>query len=321
VAWFLELHDRRQLELDPPYQRRSVWNDEYKRYFVDTVLRGYPSPSIFIDVTIKPGAPATYNVIDGKQRLTSLIEFSEDVFDLGSLLKDLDLEDTYYSELPESMQKDFLEYTLTVETINGAKAELEAAFDRLNRNVARLNAQELRNARFSGEFIKLMTELADEEFWTKVGTVSTRARVRRMLDVEFVSELFILTMHGIQDGKASLDTYYADYDEEIPEEMRFKRDFRRILRYLDSLELDWRYTRFRNLADLYSLWAAIRDLQEANRLPDPDDAVERLQALEERIVAGQDEGAQRYLIAARQGSNKDTNRDFRKQILEAVLSD
>lgn len=149
VAWFLEHNDRGQLELDPPYQRRSVWNDEYKRYFVDTVLRGYPSPSIFIDVTINPGAPAIYNVVDGKQRLTSLIEFTSDLFDLGSLLRDLDLENTYWSELPATMQKEFLEYALTVETISGSKAELEDAFDRLNRNVARLNAQELRNARFS----------------------------------------------------------------------------------------------------------------------------------------------------------------------------
>ena len=147
VAWFLELEDRGQLELNPPYQRRSVWNDEYKRYFVDTVLRNYPAPSIFIDVSIRPGSQSMYNVIDGKQRLTSLIEFYTDVFDLGSLLKDLGFEDTYYSDLPEEIQKAFLEYTLTVETISGAnKAELEAAFDRLNRNVARLNAQELRNA-------------------------------------------------------------------------------------------------------------------------------------------------------------------------------
>lgn len=279
VAWFLELADRGQLELDPPYQRRSVWNEEYKRYFVDTVLRNYPAPSIFIGVDVRPGTPTRYNVIDGKQRLSALIEFSQDAFDLGSLLTDLDLEDTYYSDLPEDLQKAFLEYTLTVEAISGAnKAELEGAFDRLNRNVARLKPQELRNARFSGAFITLVTEFADEEFWAKTGTVSTLARVRRMSDVEFVSELFILTMHGIQDGKSSLDQYYADYDDEIPDEREYRRSFRWVMRYLDDLPLDWRHSRFRNLADLYSLWAAILDLREADALPVADDAVDRLAA-------------------------------------------
>ena len=140
-----------------------------------------------------------------------------------------------------------------------------------------------------------------------------------MLDVEFVSELFILTMHGIQDGKTSLDNYYAIYDDEIPDEVTHKREFRRIVRYTDALPIEWRSTRFRNLADLYSLWAALLTLDREDSLPDAEDAVERLLAFEARVVAGETTEAQRYLIAARQGSNKDTNRELRKQAIEAAL--
>ena len=99
-----------------------------------------------------------------------------------------------------------------------------------------------------------------------------------MLDVEFVSELFILTMRGVQDGKSSLDSYYAEYDDEIPDDLEFKREFRRVLRYVEALPLDWRYTPFRNLADLYSLWAAVLELIAEEKLPSADDTVERLRS-------------------------------------------
>lgn len=38
VFWFWDLYTTKLLELDPPYQRRSVWNQDYKDFFVDTIL-------------------------------------------------------------------------------------------------------------------------------------------------------------------------------------------------------------------------------------------------------------------------------------------
>ena len=46
VQWFLETDASGKLDLDPAYQRRSVWNPAYRRFYVDTILRDYPSPGI-----------------------------------------------------------------------------------------------------------------------------------------------------------------------------------------------------------------------------------------------------------------------------------
>lgn len=48
VSWFLDLNEKEQLDLDPPYQRRSVWTLKDKRFFIDTILNGYPAPPIFL---------------------------------------------------------------------------------------------------------------------------------------------------------------------------------------------------------------------------------------------------------------------------------
>ena len=52
ISWFLDLKDKGQLNLDPPYQRRSVWAPRDKRYFVDTILNNYPAPPVFLHKTI-----------------------------------------------------------------------------------------------------------------------------------------------------------------------------------------------------------------------------------------------------------------------------
>ena len=48
IAWFNDLYKRDLLNLDPPYQRRSVWNITFRQYFIETVLLHYPAPAIFL---------------------------------------------------------------------------------------------------------------------------------------------------------------------------------------------------------------------------------------------------------------------------------
>jgi len=77
IAWFRDLYVRQLLNLDPPYQRRSVWNQAYRNFFIETILLKYPAPAIFIHEDISPEGLATYSVVDGKQRLTTIFEFAK----------------------------------------------------------------------------------------------------------------------------------------------------------------------------------------------------------------------------------------------------
>jgi hypothetical protein len=48
IAWFNDLYNRELLDLDPPYQRRSVWTQTFRDYFIETLLLDYPAPTIFL---------------------------------------------------------------------------------------------------------------------------------------------------------------------------------------------------------------------------------------------------------------------------------
>ncbi|MEA2361291.1 MAG: hypothetical protein QOD71_436 [Thermoleophilaceae bacterium] len=320
VKFFLEADANGQLDLDPPYQRRSAWSDDWRRFFVDSVLRGYPCPAIYLDVETQVGSPTIYHVLDGKQRLLALIEFARDGFHLGDYMAERGLSKVYFSQLPDDLKQAFIDYELSVENLSAtSEVELQQAFDRLNRNVARLNRMELRNAALDGEFITRMEDLSQHSFWLKTG-VASRTNVRRMRDVEFVAELFLLTMHGVLEGSADLlDDYFAEYDEVIPDEDDHREAYDEVLDYLDDMELEWKKTRWRNLADLYSLWAALLILGAESELPDPGEAGDRLTSFSQALEDPSEGPERDYSDAVRQGQGKRENRQTRADILVDLL--
>jgi hypothetical protein len=80
LAFFHDLYKRCLLDLDPPYQRRSIWSQRFKDFFIDTVLNNYPRPAIFLYEEISAAGTAKYHVVDGKQRLLTCFEFVDNRF-------------------------------------------------------------------------------------------------------------------------------------------------------------------------------------------------------------------------------------------------
>ena len=67
IAWFADQNRAKKLNLAPPYQRLDmVWSNEYKRYFIDTILQNFPSPAIFLHARTSEEGQTTYDVVDGK---------------------------------------------------------------------------------------------------------------------------------------------------------------------------------------------------------------------------------------------------------------
>src|SRR4029450_13078065 len=107
-----------------------------------------------------------------------------------------------------------------------------AVFRRLNEYQVQLKPQELRNAIFSGPFLRLSEKLADDEFWAENRIISA-AIIRRINDIEFMSELLIGVLHGPQGGAAKdIDEYYEryeDFEDEFPGQKEAVRRFKQTL--------------------------------------------------------------------------------------------
>src|SRR5258705_13901390 len=99
ITWLIDLARKGQLDLDPPYQRRSVWTRGDRQFFLDTIFRNYPSPAIFLHKTIDDAGKATYHVVDGKQRTQTILDFVNDRIRISKDFGDVRLDGKKWSEL------------------------------------------------------------------------------------------------------------------------------------------------------------------------------------------------------------------------------
>src|SRR3989338_7596607 len=80
VEEILELRRSNMLYVNAEYQRGPVWNAAQKKKLIDSVLRGYPIPLIYLHhiKTLVAGMQREdLEIIDGQQRINSLYEFNE----------------------------------------------------------------------------------------------------------------------------------------------------------------------------------------------------------------------------------------------------
>jgi hypothetical protein len=215
ISWFLDLNEKGQLNLDPPYQRRSVWSPRDKRFFIDTILNNHPAPPIFLHKTLDANGRATYHVVDGKQRLKTIIDFTQDLVRIPDDFSDINLQKKRWKDLERVTKDRFWNYVLIVEMLpDVSDAAIRNTFERINRNSRKLTAQELRHAKYDGWFIGFVESEAEKAEWRDFGVVTT-ARSKRMSDVQFISELCAVVLKETILGfdQDALDELYAEYED------------------------------------------------------------------------------------------------------------
>jgi hypothetical protein len=225
ITWFLDLYRNNQLDLEPPYQRKSVWSSKDRKFFLDTIFRNYPAPPIFIHRTVNDQGYTKYHVVDGKQRLETILSFFESKISIAPDFGDVNLNGKKFKDLTPEYKRRFWDYTLVVDFIDSIDGNnIEEVFDRVNRNARNLLPQELRHARYNGWFINFVEEESDVDFWWDY-KISTRGRDKRMKNVQFVSELIIIVLENKIVGfdQGYIDEVYAKYDE--IEELQESGDF------------------------------------------------------------------------------------------------
>lgn len=226
IAWFRDRNLEGNLTLKPSYQRNAVWMLRQKCFLIESVLKGFPIPEVFINQTTSEDGTTEYAVVDGQQRIRTLLQFvgadsDEDqvIYDSFTLDK-LDTSSDWYGmsfdDLSSDDKKAFYKYKLAIRYLDSElDVEMKEMFRRINTFTAPLKPQELRNATYGGPFARLAIKFADDygDFFAENRIISAAA-IRRMFDIEFVAELLIGTMHGPQGGRAAIvDEYYQQYED------------------------------------------------------------------------------------------------------------
>ena len=212
------------LKLAPEFQRGEIWVASAQSYFIDTLLRGLPIPSVYIRViTDLDTKTSRREVVDGQQRLSTVVKFIDGNLALdkrskefaGKTFETLDYED----------RAGFLSYQIAVEQLFGADDDTVLdIFHRINAYGLSLNKQELRHGKFQGGKYKgefrlavIRTSERWEILWSRHHVVSVRNRVR-LLHHELVAQLLGILLDGVTDGgQPKIEKLYEKYDSGIPD--------------------------------------------------------------------------------------------------------
>jgi len=257
---FLQFRESGSLELAPDFQRRSVWGTPARSFFIDSLIRGFPVPPIYLRVRQnEDGTRTIRQVIDGQQRLRSVLLFIDGDFALSKTLP-APWAGYDFQELAPPHKDAVRNFGFICEVLHGVSdREVLEIFARLNTYSVQLNAQELRNGTYFGLFKQTAYQLAHDhiEFWRQ-NRIVTENGIARMSEVELTSELMIVLMDGLQDKKTGINQFYADFDETFPGRDRIASRFRSVIDDItESLGDELRTTEFRRNPLFYSLFAAV----------------------------------------------------------------
>lgn len=173
----------------PPFQREEeIWSPKKQQLFIDTILKGWRIPKIYLHNT----ASGRYEIVDGLQRISTILRFLNNDITIKSSLEDKDLS---FNSLDPSVREQVLRYKLDVEIVKDASDdEISELFSRLQEGVA-LNQREKLNALTGklSEFIKLME---DHPFFVKTGFRKRRYGIKGVCQ-----QLFLLEVKGIGSAK------------------------------------------------------------------------------------------------------------------------
>jgi hypothetical protein len=75
ISWFQKEYKESTITLRPPYQRKPVWAARQKCYLIESILYGLPVPEIFVHETTNPEGETLHAVVDGQQRIRTVLQF------------------------------------------------------------------------------------------------------------------------------------------------------------------------------------------------------------------------------------------------------
>lgn len=346
----IELYNKIESELldtSPNFQRKLVWKKQHKYAFIDTILLNYPFPEIYIassDIDVS-NLKAKEIVVDGQQRLNTIVEYIKGVNDFSNqnVVKPFD-------DLSVSEKKEFLNYPVSVKDLKDLPERLvKEIFRRINSTEYSLNANEILNAQYGdGEFAIFSKLLADRNyeyiknrtsieidsaqreyincFFEKNGVFSNND-VKRMFDSQYIMLLCATLLEGQYFGRSSkINEYLEKYNDEFHIHQDILTTLVNALNTIDSLGFSEKSYWF-NKANLFTLIIEIIKFGYQNidinsleiKLNDLETKADLYFVGEEVNLKLMTPDEMKYFEVARQGSHEQSAREHRGKVIKEIL--
>lgn len=305
----------------PKFQRRLVWNNKDKNAFLETVLSNYPFPEIYVaagDVDLNSGE-VTELLVDGQQRITTLYQYftgSEDI----ALIPDI----RPYLQLSDLEKKAFLEYEVVVRDLgNISIEEIQHIFRKINSTSYSLNAMEIANSRYQGEFKSTADDISELPFF-EMHRIFSSYEVRRMQDTRFILTLIATMLSTYFNRDEEIEDFLLRYNDDFPMKNDIKKELDVIFSFIDDMTFDTT-SRIWKKADLFTAIVELHNvIYKRHKKLSPKNAKLALNKFyllidNEEERSDSNSPATRYHKAALQATNDKVSRAIRGSIIGEIL--
>ncbi len=299
----------------PEFQRRLVWTSKDKDFFIDTVLRGFPFPEIYIangEVNTDTG-DGTQLLVDGLQRVSTLVEYFEGSPTFTPTLA------KPYKLLEQDEKGKFLEYAVVVRDLgNLTLDQIVAVFKRLNSTQYGLKDMEINNAVYNGELKRFCEAISEQPFFDEHRVFTTSDR-RRMGDVAYCLTMVGSMLVGYFNRDSEHEALLSRYNESFPEGNDIRARLESVFAFMEECGFLPK-SRIWKKADL--LTAAVEldlALNVDRRKLEPSQVLMNISAFYDAVDLQATEIHSLYYKAALQASNDRVNRLRRAVIFSGVL--
>jgi len=312
------------LILRPRFQRKLVWNDNHKENFIETILMNLPFPEIYLsagEIDLESQKSTTL-VVDGQQRLSTIYQYvtgSKD-FTIKRIKK--------FSDLSPEEKTNFYDYLIVVRDLGRIDEDTtKEIFRRINSVQYALNAVEIENALYEGEFISTAKELVQQDkVVANLFDVFSEAEFSRMKDIEFMLlAMSTVEENGYFSGNSLVNTYIKQFDSQYPNKDSMKNNIRQVFKLISDCQLKPDSIWFRK-SSFFSLVVELLKYQRSKGFLLNNASVSTmLKQFEEKVYASKtlditkDRFAEYYYYTF-QGTSGKTGRDVRGKLLAEHLN-
>lgn len=217
--------ERKEIIISPDFQRNDVWKGRQASELIESILMGIPIPIMYL-FEARDGKK---QVVDGRQRINTILKFLEGGFKLKDLKILHTLNGSAFADLDLKLQGIFEDYQLFFYIIQPPTPERVKydIFDRVNRGGTRLNNQEMRNALYRGNATALIDDICNsDEFKDATGRGVSPTRMRdRYIVLRAIAFYLLMTQQLRTADLGKPIEYRSDIDDFLAKVMIFINQF------------------------------------------------------------------------------------------------
>lgn len=265
---------RGDLILQPDFQRKLVWSIRHKESFIDTILKGFPFPEIYIaqsGIDLET-FQAQQVVVDGQQRLSTIISYINGELPCKKIL--------HYSALDNQQKAAFLNYDVVVRDLKDASSDtIKEVFRRINLTQYRLNDIEINNAIYEGEFISTAKDILNHLDNGSFPLFSDN-ELNRMGDLNYILMIMAtLEEGGYFAGNTMTGEYIVKYDDSYENAETMKDKILNLFHVIETFNLDTDSMWYRK-SNFFTIFVELSKVSQI-----PDDIVAKIHSFEDEVLA------------------------------------